>query len=148
MSTLSKEQLPWLVVALFLGIAIGALAVIFSGRNRPAPIYITPASPTDTPPPTPTAVPSPTASPLRVHLSGEVGDPDVYVVPAGAILRDAIEAAGGLTGEAAADMINLALPLALKPDVGERGTDVAIVRSEADLSGKWDGYTPPPMPAK
>jgi competence protein ComEA len=112
MSTLSKEQLPWLVVALFVGIAIGALAVILSGRNRPAPIYITPASPTGTPSPTPTAVPSPTASPLRIHLSGEVGEPDVYVVPAGAILRDAIDAAGGLTGNAAADMINLALPLA------------------------------------
>jgi len=112
MSTLSKEQVPWIVVALFLGIAIGALAVVLSGRNRPAPIYITPASPTDTPPPTPTPVPSPTPSPLRIHLSGEVGEPDVYVVPAGAILRDAIDAAGGLTGEAAGDMINLALPLA------------------------------------
>lgn len=111
MSTLSKEQLPWLVVALFAGIAIGALAVTLSGRNRPAPIYITPASPTDTPPPTPTPPPSPTPSPIRIHLSGEVRAPDVYEVPAGAILRDAIVAAGGLTDEAAADLINLALPL-------------------------------------
>lgn len=112
MSTMSKQQWPWLVVALFLGIAIGALVVIFSGRNRPAPIYITPASPTDTPLPAPVATPSPTPSPLRVHLSGEVHDPDVYEVPAGAILRDAIDAAGGMTGDAAADLINLALPLA------------------------------------
>ncbi|UCG22767.1 MAG: helix-hairpin-helix domain-containing protein [Chloroflexota bacterium] len=112
MSTLSKEQLPWLVVALFLGIAIGALAVILSGRNRPAPIYITPASPTATPTPTLTPQPSPSPSPLRVHISGEVVAPDVYMVPAGAILRDAIDAAGGLNDAAAADVINLALPLA------------------------------------
>ena len=111
MSTLTKEQLPWLTVALFLGIAIGAVLVTLSGRNRPAPIFITPASPTEAPPPTPTLAPSPTPSPLRVHLSGEVRAPDVYLVPAGAILRDVIDAAGGLTDAAAADVINLALPL-------------------------------------
>ena len=112
MSTLSKEQLPWLVVALFVGIAIGALAVVLSDRNRPAPIYITPASPTNTPPPTLTPPPSPTPSPLRIHISGQVSAPDVYELPAGAILRDAIDAAGGLTSEASADVVNLALPLA------------------------------------
>jgi competence protein ComEA len=105
MARLSKEQLPWLAVTFFAGLAIGALIVALNGRTQPAPIYITPASPTSVP------APSPTPSPINVHLSGEVLHPDVYQLPAGAIMRDAIEAAGGLTGAAAADLINLALPL-------------------------------------
>jgi competence protein ComEA len=101
----SKEQLPWLVVALFAGVAIGALAVALSGRSRPAPIFITPPSPTMTP------LPGPTQAPLKIHLSGEVAAPAVYELPPGAILQDAIEAAGGLTSAAAGDLVNLALPL-------------------------------------
>lgn len=106
MTRLNKEQLPWLAVALFAGIAIGALAVSLSGRSGPAPIYITPPGPTTTP------MPDPTPVSLKVHLSGEVIAPDVYELPPGAILQDAIEAAGGLTDAAAADVVNLALPLA------------------------------------
>lgn len=105
MSKLTKEQLPWLVVMLFIGIAIGSVVVALSGRTRPAPIYITPPSPT------PTALPDPTQAPMNVHLSGEVVSPDVYELPPGAILQDAIEAAGGFTESAAADVVNLALPL-------------------------------------
>ncbi|MGD8584786.1 MAG: helix-hairpin-helix domain-containing protein [Chloroflexota bacterium] len=105
MLKLTKEQLPWLVVALFIGIAIGALAVALSGRMRPAPIIISPPGPTSTP------IPDPTQAPLKVHLSGEVAVPAVYELPPGAILQDAIEAAGGLTAAAAADVVNLALPL-------------------------------------
>lgn len=101
----TKEQLPWLAVTLFVGIAIGALVVALSGRTRPAPIYITPPSPTATP------LPEPTQAPMKVHLSGEVLAPAVYELPPGAILQDAIVAAGGLTDSAAADLVNLALPL-------------------------------------
>ena len=105
MTKLSKEQMPWLAVVFFVGIAIGALAVTVSGRQRPAPIYITPPSPTETP------LPEPTSAPMKVHLSGEVASPAVYELPPGSILQDAIEAAGGLTDSAAADVLNLALPL-------------------------------------
>lgn len=106
MTKLTKEQLPWMVVALFTGVAIGALAVALSGRTRPAAIIITPPDPTVTP------LPEPTQAPMKVHLSGEVLAPDVYELPPGAILQDAIEVAGGLTASAAADVVNLALPLA------------------------------------
>jgi len=105
MTKLTKEQVPWLVVALFIGVAIGASLVALSGRTRPAAIVITPPSPTSTP------MPEPTPPPLKVHLSGEVNSPAVYELSPDAILQDAIEAAGGLTEAAAAEAINLALPL-------------------------------------
>lgn len=49
---------------------------------------------------------------LVVHVAGEVKDPGVYRMPAGSRVTDAIERAGGTTGAAAADAINLAAPLA------------------------------------
>jgi competence protein ComEA len=41
-----------------------------------------------------------------------VNRPDVYELPAGSIVKDAIKAAGGATGEADLDRINLALSVA------------------------------------
>jgi competence protein ComEA len=64
----------------------------------------------------PTAVPSPeatsTPTPLRVYVSGAVRNPEVYVLPPGSIVKDAVLAAGGATGDADLDRINLAIELA------------------------------------
>lgn len=46
-----------------------------------------------------------------VHVAGEVRSPGVYRLPAGSRVADAIERAGGATGDAAADAINLAAEL-------------------------------------
>jgi len=46
-----------------------------------------------------------------VHVAGEVRHPGVYDVHAGARVIDAIESAGGLLGDAAADSVNLARPV-------------------------------------
>lgn len=62
------------------------------------------------PPPTPTATPTP--APIRVYVSGAVRAPDVYELPHDAIVRDAIQAAGGALAEADLNVINLASPLA------------------------------------
>lgn len=62
------------------------------------------------PPPSPT--PTATPAPLRVYVSGAVRSPDVYLLPVDAIVRDAIQAAGGATEDADLAAINLALPLA------------------------------------
>jgi competence protein ComEA len=134
---LIKEQLPWLVVALFVGVAIGALLVALSGRTQPAAIVITPPSPTNTP------LPDPTPSPLKIHLSGEVRLPAVYELPTGAILLDAIEAAGGLTDAAAADVINLALPLTVGmhihvPALDEVETTPAVIEQGAPATFPLD----------
>ena len=49
---------------------------------------------------------------LVVHVAGEVRDPGVYRLPAGARVTDAVERAGGTTPDAAPDAINLAAKLA------------------------------------
>jgi len=51
---------------------------------------------------------APTPSPIKVHVDGEVKDPGLYSLPKSARVADAVEAAGGLTDEAATAQINLA----------------------------------------
>ena len=53
-----------------------------------------------------------TGEDLVVHVAGAVREPGVYRLPEGSRVTDAIERAGGTTGDAAADAINLAAPLA------------------------------------
>ncbi len=100
-----KDQLAWLILGVFLGIAIAALAFILADRTRPAAIYITPPAPTVTP------LPTATPGPIRVYITGEVLHPAVYELPAGAILQDVVLAAGGFSENANRDAINLAIPL-------------------------------------
>jgi competence protein ComEA len=64
-----------------------------------------------TPLPTPTSNPMPTLTPIRVHITGAVVQPDVYELPPGSIVQEAIEAAGGPTSDADLSCINLALEL-------------------------------------
>lgn len=102
---LDKGHIPWLILGLFLGAIIIALVITFSGQARPAPMVISP------PPPSATPLATATNAPLRVYISGEVANPDVYELPSGAILLDAINAAGGFSEEANREIVNLALPL-------------------------------------
>lgn len=53
-----------------------------------------------------------TGGDLVVHVAGAVAKPGVYRMPPGSRVTDAIDRAGGTTGGAAADVINLAAPLA------------------------------------
>ena len=46
-----------------------------------------------------------------VHVAGAVAEPGVYRMPAGSRVTDAVQRAGGATGGAAPDGINLAAPL-------------------------------------
>jgi competence protein ComEA len=56
-------------------------------------------------------LPPPTAAMLRVHVAGAVISPGLYTFPPGAIVQDAIDAAGGPQDEAAIDLVNLAVRL-------------------------------------
>jgi competence protein ComEA len=95
-----------LLIGLCLGIAGGILAMVLRSRTLPAPIVILP--------PEPTAVPLATATPgpIRVFVSGAVVSPDVYELPAGSLVTDAVSQAGGFTAGAAPHRLNLALALA------------------------------------
>ena len=103
-----------------------------SGPSRSESITIS------TPESTPTPSASSTPAPLRVHVSGAVRQPDqVYMLPPGSIVQDAIEAAGGPTGEADLERINLALELADQqhvhvPEKGEENAPPAVSGGEAD----------------
>lgn len=48
------------------------------------------------------------AEPVLVHVAGEVAEPGVVEVPAGSRVGDAIDAAGGATGDADLSVVNLA----------------------------------------
>ncbi|MCI8274295.1 MAG: alkaline serine protease [Lachnospiraceae bacterium] len=52
-----------------------------------------------------------TAELIQVHVCGAVKEPGVYGLPAGSRVFEAVEAAGGMAGEAAADYLNLADPV-------------------------------------
>jgi len=58
-----------------------------------------------------TLLPPPSPGPLQVHVAGAVHQPGVYSVPPGALVLQAIEAAGGASEIAALDGINLAARL-------------------------------------
>ncbi len=85
------------------GLLIAAAGLIFALRwQAPAPIVI------ESPPPSMTPLPTATSGPMQVYISGAVAHPDVYTLPPDAIVRDAVEAAGGFTADADRDRINLA----------------------------------------
>jgi len=67
------------------------------------PLALTPSV---SPAPTRTE-PTPTPGLLRVYVSGAVQHPDVYLLPPGSIVKDALLAAGGAITEA--DLININL---------------------------------------
>ena len=55
-----------------------------------------------------TLLPPPSPVPLVVYVSGAVARPDIYTMPVGSRLRDAIQAAGGLSSQADPQSLNLA----------------------------------------
>lgn len=102
----NRQNLTWALVMLVLGVILGIVLMSAARQAHPAPIQI------ELPPSTPTAAPTGTPPPLRVYVSGAVSRPDVYTLAPGSIVRDLVEMAGGCTGEAAVEAVNLAHPLA------------------------------------
>ncbi len=95
---------------LLFGVLIAAILVgvllVQRHWSRPEPIILSTAVPS----PSPEA--SATPAPLRVYVSGAVQRPDVYELPPGSIVKDALLVAGGASEEADLDRINLAATLA------------------------------------
>ena len=124
------ERYRGLVVGiLVLAIAGGGVA-LWLNRPHPAPIEVI----TPLPSPTPEPYSSPTPAPLRVYISGAVTRPDVYLLPPGSIVKDALEAAGGPTKEADLDRLNLAIELHDQQQVHvPRQGEAALAPGAADL---------------
>jgi competence protein ComEA len=123
----------WFVFLLVLAAVAGIITFQWRRpRSRPEPLMVASA--------TPTVVEIPTPQPLRVYVSGAVVRPDVYDLPPGSIVKDAIHAAGGATEDADLDCINLALPLSdalhvYVPRVGEASPPAPDLRSPSSGGG-------------
>jgi competence protein ComEA len=93
-------------------LVIAALAVtvgIGLVRSAASPVDVVPMEPAED-----SAAPSEerSARELYVHVSGAVGAPGLYVLPADARVVDAVAVAGGFTSDADRAAVNLARPLA------------------------------------
>lgn len=86
-----KTALQLLSVFL-LGAAAAAALMILSGPPRTEAVSLLPAQ---------------TPAPLLVHVTGAVARPSVVSLPPGSRVQDAIQAAGGLAGDAEANALNL-----------------------------------------
>lgn len=95
-----------LVVAVLLlcsvGVAVAALSRSIATEVPVEPVPVQSAAP-ETSPSAPVMI--------RVHVAGAVVSPGVVSLPEGAIVQDAVTAAGGLTPEADPALLNLAAPL-------------------------------------
>ncbi|MFQ5610512.1 MAG: helix-hairpin-helix domain-containing protein [Anaerolineae bacterium] len=113
------EQHRSSIFVTLLNVALLGIVVVFLRKPAPPPLeIITPeANPTATPiaetaQPTPGVIaPTATPKPLRVYVSGAVATPDVYRLPPGSLIKDAIVLAGGALPEADLALINLAQEL-------------------------------------
>jgi competence protein ComEA len=115
------------IVVLLINLAVTGALFFWLQRPVATPLEITPPQPTPAPVITPSAQPplgTATAALLRVYVTGAVAHPDVYRLPPGSIVKDAIQAAGGASGEADPARVNLAQELrdqqqVVVPRVGE-----------------------------
>ncbi|HMQ50768.1 MAG TPA: helix-hairpin-helix domain-containing protein [Anaerolineae bacterium] len=102
-----------LVFGLLAVLAVSGVALFYWRQPAQAQPDLLSAGPTEVASPTVTLIPTPTSTPapVRVYVTGAVAKSDVYYLPAGSIIKDAILAAGGFTAEANPERINQALEL-------------------------------------
>jgi competence protein ComEA len=96
----------YIILCSVLGLIVGGVTGYFVPHPPPSTSIIV-----STPFPTPAPSPTPTPTPIRVHVAGAVRQPSVYQLPAGSIVQNAIDAAGGPASDADLDHINLAIEL-------------------------------------
>jgi competence protein ComEA len=95
-----------IIFMILLAAAAGGIAFFYWGQPPPSPgeVEIVPA-------PTATPALTPTLALVRVDVAGAVLHPDVYALPQGSIVKEAILAAGGFTADADPERINQAQEL-------------------------------------
>lgn len=85
-----------LLAGLLIGLMAFALLELVRAKPRGSPIEL---------------LPLPTQAPLRVHVSGAVVQPGLYLLRPGSIVQEALERAGGAQPDAQLEALNLAAPL-------------------------------------
>ena len=134
-----EQYRGYILIVLICLTLIGGTFILVQ-RPTPEPIAIATAIiPTPTLHPTPTLTPTP--APLRVYVSGAVHTPDVYLLPPGSIVKDALQAAGGPAADADLDRTNLALALYDQQQVYIPRID------EITPAASLPGSAPPPAPS-
>ena len=127
-----KERISSLIVLVVLALLVFGGAVLLSRLPPAGSVQVV------LPPATATPMPTHTPSPIRVYVCGEVQQPDVYELPAGSIVKDALLAAGGATDSADLIRINLAQILhdetqVYVPALGDASATMpAVVRAPAE----------------
>jgi competence protein ComEA len=117
-------------------IALGGV-VFWLRRPTPEAIEILP-------PPSPTSAPTATPATVTVYVSGAVIHPDVYTLPEGSRVKEAVEAAGGFAAQADRDRINLAQLLhdeeqVYVPRIGEESPPLATPVTRGSTSTSSGG---------
>ncbi|MFZ0544999.1 MAG: helix-hairpin-helix domain-containing protein [Candidatus Promineifilaceae bacterium] len=135
----NKRLLGGILSGVFSGIIITVLVMVLSRPIRPAAIEIRAPEPTA---PLPTAPPLPTETPtvLHVFVSGAVSVSDVYDLPPGSLVKDAIVMAGGFTADANRDVVNQALRVQdgdhiHVPTMQETAVTPPIISNDETVSG-------------
>ena len=103
MTLQSSPRMPVIVfLTLVILIALGGTLILLS---RPEPVLITINPPHATATPAPTS----TTAPFMVYVTGEVALPEqLYTLPFGSRVSDAVAAAGGFTDSANQSLVNMA----------------------------------------
>jgi competence protein ComEA len=84
----------WVAAYIVVGVLLGAGVIFLVSRPpRGEPVMLLPA---------------PTPAPIMVHVRGSVNRPGLYPLPMGSRVNDAIQAAGGFSGQADTGSLNLA----------------------------------------
>jgi DNA uptake protein ComE-like DNA-binding protein len=78
--------------------------------------------------------PTSTSSPLVIYVTGAVNLPDVYELPAGSRVKDAIASAGGLLPEADISQLNLAALLQDADRIWVPTKEVRVVNADISTS--------------
>lgn len=141
MSDLAAEERIVIIILLALGLAVGAL-LWWQGRTESGLAWEAGAAPgpgdaPETPGPVGGSSAAVVETPLVVHVAGAVLHPGVYSLDEGSRVIDAVQAAGGVTGRADVDVVNLARAVA-------DGEQVYIptreqTRAGTAVGGGWSG---------
>lgn len=117
-----------IVFGILIVVIVVAAALLITTRPQPVKITLNP------PQPTPTALPTSTPSPITVYVTGAVAQSgQLFTLPPGSRVQDALAAAGGTTDAADLERVNLAdiLHDGDQVDVPEKGTQTVLATPSA-----------------